>query len=125
VTKILVIDDNAMMRLYMRRCLEKAGYEVEDWQPTSALEVPERITASAPDVLVTDYQMAGCNGLTVTRMARKVNPQLPILVLTAFRSEEIETGLEKLGVQQVLDKPISAEHLVQVVKAALAEPREA
>jgi CheY-like chemotaxis protein len=117
--KILVIDDNAMMRLYLRRCLEKAGYEVEDWVPTSAMEIPERITASAPDALVTDYQMPGCNGLTVARMAQKANPRLPILVLTAFRSEEIEAGLLKLGVRQLLDKPIRAEDLVRAVEEAL------
>jgi CheY-like chemotaxis protein len=117
--KVLVIDDNAMMRLYMRRCLEKAGYEVEDWLPMSAMEIPDRIAASAPDVIVTDYQMAGCNGLTVARMAQKVNTKLPILVLTAFRSEEIEAGLLKLGVRQLLDKPIRAENLVRAVEEAL------
>ena len=117
--KVLVIDDNAMMRLYMRRCLEKAGYEVEDWLPMSAMEIPDRIAASAPDVIVTDYQMPGCNGLTVARMAQKVNPRLPVLILTAFRSEEIEAGLGKLGVRHLLNKPISAEELVLAVKEAL------
>ena len=89
------------------------------------MEVPERITVAAPDVIITDYQMAGCNGLTVARMARKVNPELPVLVLTAFRSEEIEAGLERLGIQQILDKPIHAEDLVQAVQTALGEPRKA
>lgn len=120
--KVLVIDDNAMMRVYLRRCLEMAGYEVEDWLPLSAMEIPERITASAPDLVITDYQMAGCNGLTVVRMARKVNPQLPILVLTAFRSDEMEAGLERFGVRRILDKPITAEDLVQAVKEFLDHP---
>jgi CheY-like chemotaxis protein len=122
VSKILVIDDSAMMRLYLRRCLEKAGHSVEDWLPTSAMEVGERIEASAPDLVLTDYQMAGCNGLTVVRMARKTNAQMPVLVLTAFRSEEIESNLERFGVSAILDKPILAEALIQAIDAALEPP---
>ena len=119
MTKIMVIDDSAMMRLYLRRCLEKAGYEVDDWLPLSAMEVPDRIEASAPDAIVTDYQMTGCNGVSVVRMAQKANPRLPVLVLTAFKEEGMESNLGRLGVKQILDKPISAEDLVRAVQEAL------
>jgi DNA-binding NtrC family response regulator len=122
MAKILVIDDSAMMRLYLRRCLEKAGFEVEDWLPLSAMEIGERLEAMGPDLILTDYQMAGCNGVTVARMARKSNPKMPIIVITAFRNLEIESSLERFGVRTILDKPVSAELLVQAVKDALETP---
>ena len=49
VAKVLVIDDSKMMRLYLSRCLEKAGYEVEEWVPMSAMEAPDFIKSSAPE----------------------------------------------------------------------------
>lgn len=122
VTKILVIDDSKLMRIYLCRCLEKAGYEVEEWVPLSAMEVPEHITASSPDLIISDYQMPGCNGATLARMAHKADPKIPLLVLTAFHDEDMESNLLRLGVRQVLVKPIAAEPLVQAVASALANP---
>jgi CheY-like chemotaxis protein len=119
MAKVLIIDDVQMMRLYLRRCLEKGGFEVEDWMPLSAMEIPDRIKASAPDLVLTDYLMAGCNGATVVRMARKANPALPVLVLTAFMNEEMEAGLLKAGVRSVLTKPITPQALVLAVKGTL------
>ena len=120
MAKVLVIDDSRMMRLYLQRCLTKAGHEVEEWVPLSAMEVTEHIAASQPDLIISDYQMPGCNGATVARMAHKASPELPVIVLTAFRDEEMEASLHKFGVRQVLTKPIEAETLLQVVRDILA-----
>lgn len=109
-----------MMRLYLRRCLEKAGHEVEDWVPLSAMEIPERVKEIGPDLVLCDYQMAGANGATVARMVRKLDTGLPMLVLTAFHEEQMEANLLRLGVQRVLAKPILHGDLIQAVEEALA-----
>jgi two-component system chemotaxis response regulator CheY len=119
VSKVLVIDDNKMMRVYLRRCLVKAGFDVEDWMPESAMEVLDHIKASAPDLILSDFQMPGCNGATVARMAQKARPGAPLLILTAFRDEEVENSLLRLGVKKVLTKPIDGEALVREVHDAL------
>ena len=119
MAKILVIDDSQMMRLYLQRCLEKAGYTVEVWLPLSAMEIAARIQESAPDLVLTDYQMPGCSGATVARMVFTADPRIPLLVLTAFRDAEMEAGLEKFGVKEVLAKPIQPDRLVASVRAAL------
>ena len=119
--KVLLIDDSQMMRVYLRRCLEKGGFEVEEWVPLSAMEIPDRITKSAPDLLLTDYSMTGCNGSTVARMAQKTNPDLPIIVLTAFMNDDMESNLVRLGVKRVLTKPITSEDLLKAVEEVMSE----
>ena len=119
MAKILVIDDSQMMRLYLKRCLEQAGFLVEAWLPLSAMEIAARIQESSPDLVLTVFQMPGCNGSTVARMVFKAVPGIPLLVLTAFRDAEMEAGLAKFGVKEILAKPIQADRLVASVRRAL------
>jgi CheY-like chemotaxis protein len=119
VAKALVIENSLMMRLYLRRCLEADGFEVEDWVPLSAMEVVEKVQSALPDILFTGMQMQGCNGASVARMARKANPGLPVLVLACQPDAEVESGLLKAGATRVLWKPIPSEMLVREARRAL------
>ncbi len=84
MSKIVVVDDSKLMRNLIQHILEQAGHEVDAWAEVTAMEVADRILASDPDLVVTDYQMPGCNGLTLARMARKAKPGLPIEVIQEF-----------------------------------------
>jgi serine/threonine protein kinase len=120
--KVLVINDSKVMRLYLHRCLEQAGYEVEEWVPLSPVEVPDFVKASAPDLILSDYPMAGCNGASLARMLQKADLKIPVLVITSFRDEEMEANLHKVGVKRVLSKPIRSDALFWAVKSALEHP---
>jgi len=122
VSQILVIEDSKMMSHCLHEWLEGAGFEVEEWLPMSATEVTDHLAASVPDLILSDYQMLGCNGATLARMAKKVAPNVPLLILTAFWTKELEADLLKLGVRQVLAKPIGGDALVQAVRTALSAP---
>lgn len=122
--KILVIEDSLLMQDYMERRLEKAGFFVETWQPHSAMEIPKKIQELLPDLVITDYQMPDCNGATVIRMVTKENPGIPILVLTAFRDEDLEHELTRLGAKQVLFKPLEGDELISIIKKTLSEASE-
>lgn len=121
MTKVLVIDDSSLMRKVLRQYLEEAGFEVDDWLPLSPTEIPDRMAATRPDVVLSDYQMPGLNGLTVAKMARRANPEVPVLILTALRDPELEATFPKFGVKRILNKPITAKDLVKAVKECLAE----
>ncbi len=109
------------MRNILRRFLEGAGFEVEDWLPLSPMEIPDRIQELKPDLVLSDYQMPGMNGLSVARMVQKANPEIPILILTAIRDPELEAHFRKFGVKQILSKPIEEEALVKIVKDHLGQ----
>ena len=121
MVKILVVEDSSLMKMYLRRCLETHGYEVEDWTPMSAMEVPDKINSANFDLVLTDYQMAGCNGASVARMTQKANPKLPVICVTSDRAEDIAANLKKFNVRRVLYKPVDIETLAATVKSVLAE----
>ena len=118
MAKVLVIDDSRVMCLYLRRVLE-GRYTVEEWMPPSAMEIGEYVQTSAPDLVLTDYQMPGCSGATVARMVMKARPGLPVIVLTANRDEEVALTLRKFQVVEILHKPVTAETLLVAVGKAI------
>jgi DNA-binding NtrC family response regulator len=118
MAKVLVIDDSRVMCLYLRRILE-ARFAVEEWMPPSAMEIGEYILASAPDLVLTDYQMPGCSGATVARMVMKAKPGLPVIVLTSNRDEDVAATLKKFQVKEILFKPVTPEVLLAALDRAL------
>jgi CheY-like chemotaxis protein len=115
VAKILVIDDSNLMRKLLRQYLEAAGHEVEDWLPLSPMEIPDRLASLQPDLVLSDYQMPGLNGLSVAKMVQRTDPTIPVLILTALRDPELEASFQKFGVKRLLNKPITAMSLVSAV----------
>lgn len=118
MAKVMVIDDSALMRCYLRRVLE-GGHQVEEWMPPSAMEIGDHVLASAPDLILTDYQMPGCSGATVARMVMKAKPGLPVIVITSNRDEEVAATLQKFQVRDILYKPVTAADVLAAVEKAL------
>lgn len=114
-----MIDDSTLMRRILRQHLEGGGFEVEDWLPLSPMEIPDRLAEHPVDLILSDYQMPGLNGLSVAKMAMRAAPTVPVLILTALRDPEIEAQLEKFKVRKVLHKPISADDLLKAVREFL------
>jgi len=120
--KILVIDDSGFMRKYVRDLLEEADYEVEEYVPLSALEVMDKIRSTKPDLVLSDYNMPHVDGQSVARMTKKANPAVRVMILTAVRDSAREAALIKLGVEQILHKPIQGQELLQAIQEVLNKP---
>lgn len=121
MSKIVVVDDSKLMRNLIQHILEQAGHQVDAWAEVTAVEVADRVLASDPDLVVTDYQMPGCNGLTVARMARKAKPGLPVIVVTALHDAAVLDALKSQAVNQILHKPLKEETLLATVAEVLAQ----
>jgi CheY-like chemotaxis protein len=117
MARIVVIDDSKLMRNLLRHILEEAGHQVETWEEVAATEAQGRIAQADPDLLLTDYQMPGCNGLTLARMARKAKPDLPVVVLTSTHDPVIMEALKNQAVSRILHKPLQEGELVAAVGA--------
>jgi DNA-binding NtrC family response regulator len=106
--RILVLDDEGKMAALIARSLERSGYEaVAVSDPSAALDA---LKAERFDVLVTDLRMPGLDGLEILDRAKKIDPGIDVILMTAYASVDTVREAMKRGAVDYLEKPISAEN---------------
>jgi DNA-binding response OmpR family regulator len=114
---ILVIEDDAAIRLGLRKSLGFEGYEVQE-APDGERGL-ELVFDRRPDLVVLDLMLPRVNGFEVCRTIRKHDPTIPILILSAKDQENDKLMGFDLGADDYVTKPFSTRELIARVKAAL------
>ncbi len=116
---ILVVDDDAAMRDYLREELEHERFRVET--AGSARAGIERVKQGGVDLVVSDVKMPDLDGLDLLREVREVHPAPHVITITAFGSIDTAIRAVKLGAFDYITKPFEIEQLVLVIEKALSE----
>ena len=104
MVRILVADDNAAVRHYLRSLLElQNSWRVCDEARTGS-EALERVKENPPDVILLDFQMPDLNGIDVARQVTKLFPEIPILMVTIHLSNQLTEEARKAGIRGVCSK---------------------
>jgi DNA-binding response OmpR family regulator len=115
--KILIVDDDSLMRRSLAVSLEHAGYDTVS--ASSAEDATQVLQVAKPDLVLLDIGLPGVDGLEALRLIRQQNARLPIIFVTARRRELDEVvGLE-LGADDYITKPFDMDVLLAHVKAVL------
>ncbi len=118
MSKILIIDDEPNLRTMMRLALEHSGYEV-----ATAEDGPGGIERYGDgtefDLVLLDQRMPGMHGTDVQRDLRKRNPQVKVILTTAFGTSDLAEQTLAMGAADFLRKPFTADTLRLAVKSAL------
>lgn len=114
--KILTVDDSASIRQMVTFTLKSAGYEVVEAVDGSAALACAQETAF--DLVLTDQNMPGMDGLSLIRLLRKLPEyeRTPILMLTTESGEQMKTLGRAAGATGWLVKPFHPQKLLDVVK---------
>ncbi len=116
--RVLVVDDEPVVRRQVRRILEKHGYVVSEAQDgRSALAELDRASA---DIVVLDVTMPELDGTEVVLEARARGHAMPIVLISGYADFPLETRLERHMYSDFLAKPFSLAELVAVVERALS-----
>ena len=110
--------DGTNMELLLKT-LELAEYTV-DTVPDGQAAI-ERLRLGAFDLLITDLKMPGVDGLAVIRAARRLQPALPVVIITGYSTEAAAIEAIELGVTGYLTKPFRVPKVLAVVARALGE----
>ncbi|MCB2181393.1 MAG: response regulator [Desulfobulbaceae bacterium] len=114
--KILIIDDEPIILDCLKFELEQTGYEVET--AANGVEGLDLIRENYYNLLVTDLMMEGMSGLEVLRVAKEIDPELVVIILTGYG--EVASAIEalRLGASDYLLKPCeSGELLIRIAKS--------
>ncbi len=121
--RILLVEDQALMREAMRELLVQRGYQVTTTDGAKQALDAFR-TASEPfDLVLTDLSLGEMNGAELAHELRAIQTEMPIVLTTGYDLAGVRSQLEALGVQQVLRKPVSPETLTTAIDQALAASR--
>jgi len=117
-TKILVVDDEAIMRDSLRDWLTDAGYDV--LTAGNGSEALELISKEKPGVAVIDLVLPGSDGLDLLRKAKQILPTIQVIIITAYSSVHTAITAIKEGAYDYIEKPFSPEK-VELLVAKLVE----
>jgi DNA-binding NtrC family response regulator len=118
---ILLVEDKDSLRAMLRHTLEAHGHSVVE-----ARDQPEAIQAVhnvRPAVVLTDLRLPEGDGFGVLRAAKELDPELPVVVMTAFGSIQDAVAAMKEGALDFLAKPVDPDYLLLMVGRALAQRR--
>jgi len=119
IKNVVIADDSALARMFIRRCLEIAGLGdanfIEASDGSEAISSMKKVKA---DLLVTDLTMPNMNGIELMRKI-SMSPRLsgtPVLVVTSAGNAEQRKELLELGVTRIISKPVSPPVLIDALQ---------
>jgi len=118
---ILIVDDESGVRSSLQGILEDEGYAVEAVE--SAEECLEALESRRYDLLLLDVWLPKMDGLEALSRARTLDPELPVVVISGHGNIETAVKAVRMGAQDFVEKPLSLEKTLLVVKNALRRRR--
>ena len=111
--RILVVDDEPKICRLLEQLLEREGYSVTTC-PDGAAAL-KAIVRSRPDLVITDLKMPGMDGLELASLARSLDPDLPVVLVTGYASMETAVKALREGISDYVTKPFSLAEIKSVV----------
>jgi two-component system, cell cycle sensor histidine kinase and response regulator CckA len=115
--RILIVDDEPLVRSVVRRVLERKGYAVEE--AGDGVSGVEAIRRCRPDVVLLDMTMPDLNGAEALAQIRAVDAALPVVLSSGHVDAAVERGLDRSRFQGFLAKPYRVTDLLDVIEGAL------
>ncbi|MDR7416617.1 MAG: response regulator [Armatimonadota bacterium] len=120
--RIVIADDESLIRMGLRSMLEERGYRVVG-EASDGRRAVELVRKLRPDLVILDIKMPELDGLEAARQIQGIQPT-PVVMLTAYSERELVRRAQAAGVLGYLVKPIKEEDLVPTIEVALARFRD-
>ncbi|MGD0138950.1 MAG: sigma-54 dependent transcriptional regulator [Tepidisphaeraceae bacterium] len=121
MARILIVDDQDMMRDSLAQTLVREGHEVVAAPDGAAAAA--RLGAARFDLLITDLRMPKMTGLELLAEAKRLRPEMPVVLMTAFATVSNAVEAMKLGAYDYIQKPFNADEIKLLVDRTLEHSR--
>ena len=119
--RILVVDDEFVVRDSIKEWLAVEGYQVD--MAESGFEAVDMLAQQAYGLMLVDIKMPGMDGVEVLKRAREMNPDMPVVMMTAYATVETAVEAMKVGARDYLMKPFDPEAMAEQVGRIYEESR--
>jgi two-component system response regulator PilR (NtrC family) len=117
MSSILVVDDELSMREFLEILLAKEGYAVSCAE--SGEDACSILDGEAFDLVITDIRMDNIDGLGVLRKVKEVNPETPVIMISAYATAETAVEAMKEGAYDYIPKPFEVEEFKRILQDAI------
>lgn len=118
MARLLLVEDDPLVRHHMNRLLQAAGHEVQA-VPTGEAAMA-LVETFPPELVILDVGLPGMSGIECARRLRRARHDAPLLFLTADESADVVKEAIELGAHAYMVKPVSGAQLLPLVASALA-----
>jgi two-component system nitrogen regulation response regulator NtrX len=116
---IMVVDDEQSVRDSIRAILEDEGYSVVE--AVDGEQALEKVNTDKPDGVLLDIWMPGIDGIDTLRGLKQLDPDLPVVIMSGHGSIDTAVQATRLGAFDYMEKPLSIDRLVLVLRNALSQ----
>jgi DNA-binding response OmpR family regulator len=115
--RILIVDDEPSVRFVLEHTLDHEGYDLD--AVGSGADALRKLAETAYDLLLLDLHMEPVDGMTVFQTAREIDPDVVVIILTAYSSVESAVEALRLGAFDYLFKPVTPDTIRKRVREGL------
>lgn len=120
--EILIVDDQPGIRLLLNEVFKKEGYNTH--LAANGLDALKIAEATALDCALLDMKIPGMDGLEILARLKKMQPDLPVVMMTAYVEQHMIDSATELGVAKYFTKPFNIFEMRDEVKKILAIPEK-
>ena len=118
MSKILVVDDAAFMRMMIKDTLNKLGYDDVEEAADGAIAV-EKFQQLSPDLVMLDVTMPNLDGIGALKAIKQMNPAAKVVMCSAMGQESMVVEAIKLGALDFIVKPFKPDRIAKTMKVVL------
>ncbi|NQZ54004.1 MAG: nitrogen regulation protein NR(I) [Piscirickettsiaceae bacterium] len=120
--KVWVVDDDRSIRWVLEKAMQAVGITVQVFENGNS--VLDELKTSRPDVLVSDIRMPGIDGLQLMADIKRMVPDLPVIIMTAYSDLDSAVSVYEGGAFEYLPKPFDVDEAVELVQRAISHSQE-
>lgn len=121
--RVLVVDDEALVRWSVAETLRAHGFEIIEASDAHGALAAIRDPEVRPDAVLLDLKLPDSDDLGLLSAIRYARPDAPVILMTAFGTQELLDEARRLGVFTVLDKPFELDELDELIERAIETPQ--
>ena len=114
MVRIMIIEDDKEMRSLLKDFLEEEGFATDS--ASNGVDALQMLSKDHFDLVITDIRMPGLTGLDILPRIRRLKPEIPIIVMTAYGSDDVRRRSLERGATIYLEKPIHLSKLRAVIR---------